>query len=406
MTGGPNVGEQIAVWTNRRRWTGAGRPNALEAVFPKGDLARAQQTISQWKGYEPTPLISLPGLARGLGVEEILYKHEGSRFGLGSFKALGGAYAVYLELAKAISRRTRRDPDVKDLESGKWADETRRVTVACATDGNHGRSVAWGARRFHCNCVIFVHPHVSAHRRQAITDLGAEIREVPGNYDDSVREAARVAQAKGWIVISDTSYDGYEEIPRRVMQGYGVMVNEVIGQLSPSKMPTHVFVQAGVGGMAAAACAVLWHHFGIQRPRFVVVEPDKADALMRSAQAGTRVAVKGDLDTIMAGLSCGEVSPLAWSLLEHGADDFMTISDQLAVDAMRLLASSPYDDPPIVAGESAVAGLAALFAVAPNSELRQRLGLGSDSIILLFGSEGATDPEIYERIVANAKETA
>jgi diaminopropionate ammonia-lyase len=401
------TGRGFTVWANQDRAPASDPPPALYDVFPREDLARAQHTISRWRGYQPTPLFPLSGLARGLGVSDILYKHEGERFGLGSFKALGGAYAVCLELAKVVAHRTgSASVDAKDLESGRWATETLGVTVACATDGNHGRAVAWGAQRFHCRCVIFVHPHVSARRRQAMADLGAEIREVPGNYDDSVREAARIARAEGWIVVSDTSYEGYEDIPRHVMQGYGVMIEEAIHQLPPGKIPTHVFAQAGVGGMAAAACAVLWHHFGALRPRFIVVEPEKADALLRSARAGRPVAVRGELDTIMAGLSCGEVSPLAWSLLEKGVDDFMTISDELAVDAMRLLARSPWQDPAIVAGESGVAGLAALCAVSSDRRIRRRMGLGPGSVILLFGSEGATDPEIYQRIVGTVGSAA
>lgn len=397
----------LTVWANRHRAPAGACPPALHEVFPREELAHARRTISQWRGYRPTPLFPLPGLARALGVSDVLYKHEGERFGLGSFKALGGAYAVCLELAKVVARKAgTASVDAKDLESGRWAAETRPVTVACATDGNHGRSVAWGAKRFHCRCVIFVHPQVSARRRQAMADLGAEIREVPGNYDDSVREAARVARSEGWIVVSDTSYEGYEEIPRRVMHGYGVMIDEAIHQLPPRKAPTHVFAQAGVGGMAAAACAVLWHHFGDLRPRFIVVEPERADALLRSARAGRPVAVEGELDTIMAGLSCGEVSPLAWSLLETAVDDFVTISDDLAVDAMRLLAGSPWGDPAIIAGESGVAGLAALCAVSSRREIRQRMGLDHDSVILLFGSEGATDPEIYRRIVGTVGSAA
>jgi diaminopropionate ammonia-lyase len=360
----------------------------------------AKQEISSWVGYKPTPLRRLTGLAQLLNVGGIFYKDEGERFGLGSFKALGGAYAVLRLLEQEIEKQTGNKSSARDILSGRFKNIAASLTVTCATDGNHGRSVAWGAHMFGCRCIIYVHARVSRHRAAAIASYGAEVRRVPGNYDDAVRQADTDAKANGWLIVSDTSYEGYTSVPRDVMQGYCVLVDEALKQL-PAR-PTHVFVQGGVGGLAAAVCSHLWQAFGDLRPIYVVVEPDKADCLYRSAMAGKPTPVCGALDTIMAGLACGEASLLAWKILEPGADAFMTITDEAAADTMRMLAAAPYGDQPIVAGESAVAGLAGLAMAARDVAARSRLSLGPESVALLFGTEGATDLEVYQQIVGRS----
>jgi diaminopropionate ammonia-lyase len=241
--------------------------------------------------------------------------------------------------------------------------------------------------------VIFVHETVSQGRRDAIAKYGAEIRVVPGNYDDAVREAQKQAEANSWFVVSDTSYPGYTEVPRDVMQGYRLMADEAADQISEA--PTHVFIQGGVGGVAAAVSVQMRARFGAG-VKLIVAEPDKADCLLASAEAGEPVTVPGDLDTLMAGLACGEPSLLAWQELERGAFAFMSVTDESAVACMKLLA---HQTPPIVAGESAVAGLAALLLAMQEPYARAALGLGADSRVLLFGTEGATDPEVYDRLV-------
>jgi diaminopropionate ammonia-lyase len=246
--------------------------------------------------------------------------------------------------------------------------------------------------------VIFVHGGVSRARVAAIERYGAEVRRVAGNYDDSVRHAARVAAERGWTVVSDTSYAGYTDIPRDVMQGYAVLAHEALEQMR-GEPPTHVFVQGGVGGLAAAVAAYFWERFGARRPHLTVIEPDRADCLLRSARAGSPQSVGGDLDTVMAGLACGEPSLLAWQILRCAADAFASIPDDAALDAMRRLAAPPAADPPIVGGESGVAGLAGLIALASDSGARARLGLGAASSVFVIGSEGDTDPELYARIV-------
>jgi diaminopropionate ammonia-lyase len=364
-------------------------------------LEQARAVITTWGGYAPTPLCELPGLARDANVASIHYKDEGGRFGLGSFKSLGGAYAVARLLCSELGQRLGRSVSHAELQTDPALRlASADITVTCATDGNHGRSVAWGAQMLGCRCVIYIHATVSEGRKEAIARYGAQVVRTAGNYDDSVQQADHEARANGWFVISDTSYPGYMDIPRDVMQGYQLMVHEAVSALP--QWPTHVFVQAGVGGLAAAVCAYFWERNTQQRPVFVVVEPERADCLLQSARAGAVVAVRGDLDTLMAGLACGEVSLLAWDFLATGANAFCSIPDQAAVDAMRLLAHPGGANPVIVAGESAVAGLAAAILTAQDSAARAALGLSPDSRVLLFGSEGDTDPALYQQLVGRS----
>jgi diaminopropionate ammonia-lyase len=374
---------------NRRQ----GTPGVV--VLPDAGFRRARAEITSWPGYAPTPLLPLADVAAAARVAEVQWKDEGGRFGLGSFKALGGAYAVARLLVGELARRgVANAVTTGELEEGLHRDAAQAITVTCATDGNHGRSVAWGARRFGARCVIFVHETVSQGRRDAIAKHGAEIRVVRGTYDDAVREAARVAQAEGWSVVSDTAYEGYTEIPRDVMQGYRLMAEEAAGQME-GRAPTHAFIQAGVGGVAAAVAIQLRASFGPD-VKVVVVEPEKAACLLASAEAGEAVSVPGELDTLMAGLACGEPSLLAWQELERSAHAFMAVPDDSAVDAMRLLARRK---PPIVAGESATAGLAALLLASAEPMSRAMLGLDAQSRVLLFGTEGATDPDLYAKLL-------
>lgn len=344
---------------------------------------RARAAIMSWAGYAPTPLLDLPGVAQQAGVSSVHVKDEAARFGLGSFKALGGAYAVQGVLRSELARRGATGPLEREA--------ARAVTVCCATDGNHGRSVAWGAQRFGASCVIFMHSGVSEGRAAAVAAYGATVRRVAGTYDDSVREAAAVAAQEGWLVVSDTSWPGYTEIPREIMQGYRLMAEEALTQLPAT--PTHLFIQAGVGGVAAAV-AVQARTQIQPAPRIVVVEPDRAACLLLSAEAGRAVTAPGALDTIMAGLACGEPSLLAWQELDRSATAFMAIPDSAAVDAMRLLAGCG-----VVSGESGGAGLAALLLAGADPATRTALALDANSRILVFNTEGATDPALYAQLV-------
>ncbi|MCP4382150.1 MAG: diaminopropionate ammonia-lyase [Hyphomicrobiales bacterium] len=376
-----------------------------QAILSRANGADAAAVICAWPGYEPTPLVPLPELARQLNVASINLKDESGRFGLGSFKALGGAYAVYRLFAGQIEEKTGTRPAPSDLVDGHYGHFTSARTVCCATDGNHGRAVAWGAQIFGCRCVIYVHETVSAERVGAIEAFGATVVRRPGNYDDAVRAAAADAKRNSWTVVSDTSYPGYTDIPRNVMQGYTVMVGEVLASIEAghTERPTHVFIQGGVGGLAAAVSATLWETYGPDRPRLVVVEPDKAACLYESARAGEPVVVDGALDTIMAGLACGEPSLLAWSILMPGADAFMSVPDESALAAMRLLATGEAGAR-VVAGESGVGGLAGLLIAADRPDIGEALGLDRTSRVLVFSTEGDTDPGLYERIVGRSAE--
>lgn len=363
----------------------------------------AHQEISHWPSYQPTPLLRLSQLATRLGVQSIDYKDESRRFALKSFKALGGAYAVFRLIQKAIAHQFPGvQASVADVLSGRFNATVAPLTVTCATDGNHGRSVAWGAQTFGCRCVIYVHQTVSQGRADAIAAFGAEVIRVPGNYDDSVRHAEQQATAHGWTVVSDTTYEGYREIPVDVMHGYGVMAREVVAEMPTP--PTHVIVQAGVGAFAAAVCATFWMAWGAQRPRFVLVEPQNAACFFESGLVGHPVAVGGELDTVMAGLACGEVSPVAWDILKFGVQAYVTLADDFALEAMRLLAEPSAPDPAIVAGETGSVGLGLMLAAEQSPEIARLLGLSATSRVLLLGSEGDTDPLIYQSVVGRSAE--
>ncbi len=397
--------EKAELFINPKARRFAGWSERQNAVLSREGFRTAEAVIRHWPGYAPTPLVSLNGLAKAMGIDRLWYKNEADRFGLKSFKALGGAYAVAELIMREAARQSRAMPVSSPLLfAGRYRDLAGSITVASATDGNHGRSVAWGASLFGCKAVIYIHATVSEARKQAIEAYGAEVRRVDGNYDDSVRQCAIDAAEHGWTVISDTSYPGYTEIPKDVMQGYGVMAAEAIAQLPPEEQPTHVFVQGGVGGMAAAVAAHVTWRWARRRPMLVVVEPENAACLLASARAGGPATVTGDLETVMAGLSCGEPSLLAWDILDEAADAFMTVPDHAAEATMRLLADGQGADPALVAGESAVAGLAGASAASGNGDLRVKLGLDRQSRILVFGTEGATDPALYQTIVGRPAE--
>lgn len=376
-------------------------PPELAAVLSPEVTARAQQAIRSWPGYAATPLRGLDHLAEDLGLGAVLYKDESARFGLGSFKALGGAYAVLHLLGEKLAEDLGHPVSLEDIREGRYTEAAKAVTVCTATDGNHGRSVAWGARLAGCRCRIYIHKEVSDGRKQAMEALGAEVVRVDGDYDYSVHFCAEEAAANGWFVVSDTSYEGYSDVPRQVMAGYTLMAAEILDACGDTP-PTHVFVQAGVGGMAAALCAQMWMALGERRPRFVIVEPERAACLLASAKAGDPRTVKVTEETIMAGLSCGEVSLQAWEVLARGASDYLTISDDAVAPAMRMMAAGAAGGGRIEAGECSVSGVVALIAACADPELRARIGLDETSRVLLLGSEGATDPEIYRSLIEAA----
>ena len=369
-----------------------------QAVLSLDKSQHALETITSWPNYQATDRHPLTDMAKQAKIKQIYYKDESSRFGLKSFKALGGAYAVTRFLQQHLGQLNGKEPTMADLLSGQYKSQLKDVVVSCATDGNHGRSVAWGAQMFGCQCIIYIHRDVSVGRQSAMEAYAAKVIRITGNYDESVRQAAADAQEHGRAIISDTSYEGYTEVPANVALGYTVMLSETVEQLK-GEIPTHVFIQAGVGGLAAAVCGYFWDLWADKRPRFVVVEPEAANCLQESAKAGELKVVEGDLETLMAGLACGEVSHIAWQILNQGADDFITLSEDAVAPCMRALEQHT---PSIEAGESAVAGLAACIIGGQNPVWRQALGLDEQSTVLVLGTEGATDPELYQKLVFGA----
>jgi diaminopropionate ammonia-lyase len=332
--------------------------------------ARAREEIRRWPDYAVTPLRSLPGLAARLTLGEILYKDESTRLGRGSFKALGGAYAATLRLRSY---------------------EGANPTLCCATDGNHGLSVAYAAKQHGCPCVVYMHEHAHGGKMAAIRDLGARIIRTAGTYDDSVRIAARAAVDEGWLLVADTSDDPRDPTTLHVMQGYGVMVLELLEQLGTADAPTHVFIQAGVGGLAASVAGILSEHHSKDRPTFVIVEPESAACLFESNLQLRPSKIQGDLRTQMAMLSAGEASAAAWPILERRIDAFLAIEDGAALSARAALAEPKNGDPALDVGISGAAGIAGLMQVRGSSRLDRLLGLSRHSRIVVFGTEWGRD---------------
>ena len=372
-------------------------PDALAAVLSPAQGARYAAWLSGWPRVPdaPTPVVSLPAQAERLGLGGLVLKDEGRRSMLGSFKALGAPVALVAEVL-------RRHPtwDGPSVLAGRYAEALAGFTVISATDGNHGRSLAAAAQDAGCRCVIVLHAEVSEEREAAIAALGARIVRVSGNYDASVAEAARLAEAEGWQVISDTSYAGYEQIPGDVMQGYSRIAAEALAQ-APTGF-SHVVLQGGVGGLAAGVVSEFWGRRGAHRPTVLVVEPVQADCLLQSAREGRAASATGSVDSVMAGLACGEASPLAWRFLESSVDAFLTIEDDAAIAAMRRLAEGSEREPPLVVGECGAAGLAALEGL--RAEDRAALGLDERASVLLINTEGATAPAVYAALVGDSAE--
>ena len=387
------------------RATRADYPAELSAIMNIAQAHQSREWLSSWRGiHRPaTPLYDLPDAAARCQVGRLCLKDESVRSPLGSFKALGAPIALVRQIL-----RLHPDFEPAAILTGRYAEALRGYTVISATDGNHGRGLAAAAQDAGCRCVIVLHAHVSPEREQAIAAYGADIVRIAGNYDESVQEAARLAAAHGWQVIADTSYDGYEDIPRDVMQGYGAIAEEIVEQTSAQRGRagafTHVFLQGGVGGMAAGLASYFWEYHGPQRPCFISVEPAQADCLLQSAIQGRPAKATGTVDSVMAGLACGETSPLAWRFLQPCVDVFMTIEDEQAIEAMRALAQGSERDTPIVAGESGVAGLAALEWLRSDPQRSEQVGLTAESRVLIISTEGATAPREYTRLVGQSAE--
>ena len=354
-------------------------------------------------GYAPTPLVALDGLAGKLGVGKLWVKDESKRFGLNAFKALGGSYAMGMYLATKLGKPIE-ELTFEELCSTGARRALGDITFVTATDGNHGRGVAWSARLLGQKSVVYMPKGSAPERLENIRAQGAQAEITPYNYDDAVRLADRMAKEHGWVLVQDTAWPGYEEIPAHIMQGYTTLAYEIAGQLGEEK-PTHLFLQAGVGSFAGAVLgsfAALW---GDERPITVIVEPEQADCIYRSAKAddGTLHFVTGDMNSMMAGLCCGEPCTISWEIINAYADGFVSCGDEYSARGMRLLGRPQEGDEIVISGESGAVGAGVLEALMTEERLeaaRAALGLDENSKVLLISTEGDTDQENYQKILS------
>ena len=340
----------------------------------KKEIDDAYLSIKEWNGYSPTPLINLNKLSHELNLNKILYKDESKRFDLKSFKALGGAYAVQ-----------------------KISKGDKNIIVSTATAGNHGRSVAWGAKRLGLKCKIFISEFVSEARGQAMATLGADVIKVKGNYENSLIECIKQSTENNWQIVQDVAWDNYLLVPKYTMAGYSVMMKEIADQLDSNKI-THVILQAGVGGMAAAMIA------GIARylkniPTTIVVEPDSAACVLESIKTGKIEKIDIKRESLMGGMSCGEVSLVPWEILKNSVNYCISLPDDDIAKTMKLLGNASFSDEKIIAGENSAPGVISLIASCEDQKLKKKLNLNSNSNVLVIGCEGDTDQEMYKKLV-------
>ena len=338
------------------------------------DIDEAYLSISNWEGYSQTPLIKLNKLSNELNLNQIYYKDESKRFDLKSFKALGGAYAV------------------EKVSKGK-----KDIVVATATAGNHGRSVAWGARRLGLKCKIFISENVSEARGQAMANLGADVIKVSGNYEKSLIECIEQSTKNNWQIVQDVAWKDYMLVPKYTMAGYSVMMKEIVDQIDDNKI-THIILQAGVGGMAGAMVAGIARYLD-NTPITVVVEPDSAACVLESIKKGKIEKIDIKRESLMGGMSCGEVSLVPWEILKNSVKYCISLPDDDIAKTMRLLGNANFSDEKIIAGENSAPGVISLIASCENEELKNKLQLNPKSNILLIGCEGDTDQEMYQKLI-------
>tara|TARA_B100001057_G_scaffold269315_1_gene269476 strand:+ start:1837 stop:2964 length:1128 start_codon:yes stop_codon:yes gene_type:complete len=344
-------------------------------TLSKAEIDEAYSVISKWDGYYPTPLVELNKLSKTLNLNKIIYKDENKRFNLKSFKALGGAYAVE-----------------------KVSKGNKNIIVSTATAGNHGRSVAWGAKRLGLSCKIFVSKNVSDARRKVMEDLGADVIKVDGNYENSLVECIKQSIKNNWQIVQDVAWENYEIVPKYTMAGYTVMMREIIDEIYQKKI-SHIILQAGVGGMAAALIA------GIARylkniPITIVVEPDSAACVLESIKASKLQKVDIKRESLMGGMSCGEVSLVPWEILKNSVKFCISLPDDEIANTMKLLKNASFSKDEIIAGENSVPGIISLIAICKDEKIKDKVQLNKNSNVLLIGCEGDTDEEIYHKLIS------
>lgn len=371
----------------------------------KEEIEKIRNFHRSFSEYKVTPLHSLSELAKELGVSNIWIKDESYRFGLNSFKSLGGSYAIGKYIAKKLNMDIS-ELSFEMLNSKDIKEKLGDLTFVTATDGNHGRGIAWFANQIGQKSVVFMPKGSSEIRLNNIRKEGAEASITDLNYDDAVRLATKYADENNGVIIQDTAWDGYEEIPTWIMQGYVTLIDEAIDQINTldKGIPTHVFLQAGVGSFAGTVQGYLEYAFGNNRPITTIVEPNEAACIFKSAEINDQKphAVTGFMETIMAGLNCGEPNTIGWNILRDYSDMYISCPDYVSARAMRILANPLNGDPKVVSGESGAVGLGILSLILEEDglkEIAEKLNINKDSKILVISTEGDTDPENYKRIV-------
>ena len=340
-------------------------------------LDDAYKTISKWRKYQPTPLESLNKLSNELKLKNIFYKDESKRFGLKSFKALGGAYAV------------------EKITKGK-----KDVIVSTATAGNHGKSVAWGAKTLGLKCKIFISENVSETRAEEMRNLNAEVIRVKGNYEDSLNFCKEESKKNNWEIIQDVAWPDYELVPKLTMAGYSTIIKEI--SVQTNEYITHIFLQAGVGGMAAGLVAGVANYFK-KVPKIIIVEPENANCVMQSIENNTPTSVDIKKESIMGGMSCGEVSLVPWQILKNSVNNCVSVSDKFVSQTVAMLADKVLSDISIEGGECSTPGITSLISCCNNDETKSALEINENSNILLIGCEGSTDIELYQKLLSEGK---
>ena len=348
--------------------------NDILKILPKNYIDDAYKIISKWNNYSPTPLISLNKLSSKLKVNKVFYKDESKRFHLKSFKALGGAYAVQ-----------------------KITKGNKNITVSTATAGNHGRSVAWGSQKIGLKCKIFISDYVSENRAEVMRSFGADVIRVKGNYEDSLNECIKKSKENDWQIVQDVAWKDYMLVPKLTMAGYSVMMKEISEQINDQKI-SHIILQAGVGGMAAAMVAGIARYFSYI-PKIIIVEPESAACVMESIKTGKIEKISITKESLMGGMSCGEVSLVPWQILKKSINHCVSVSDEFVSKTIQLLANSKLSEKKIIGGECSTPGIISLIGLNNNPKTRNKINLNEDSNVLLFGCEGDADEELYNKLL-------
>jgi diaminopropionate ammonia-lyase len=345
-------------------------------VLPKNNIDEAYNIISRWDNYSPTPLISLNKLSEKLGLNKIFYKDESKRFHLKSFKALGGAYAV------------------EKITKGN-----KEVVVSTATAGNHGRSVAWGSKKLGLKCKIFISEYVSEFRAEVMRSFGADVIRVKGNYDNSLKECIKQSKQNNWQIVQDVAWQDYKLVPKLTMAGYSVMMKEISEQINNQQI-SHIILQAGVGGMAAAMVAGIARYLN-HVPKVIIVEPESAACVLESIKVGKIEKISIKKESLMGGMSCDEVSLVPWEILKNSVSYCVTVSDDCISKTVKFLANSEFSDEKIIGGECSTPGIISLVGLCNDVEIKKKININEDSKVLLFGCEGDADEELYKKLLKN-----